>query len=47
VYGTDPEHVRRYARADVDEVAGLARFLGAAAFALARMAPPGSETRVA
>jgi DNA polymerase elongation subunit (family B) len=36
---TDPERVRRYAAADVDEVAGLARLLGGAAFALARMAP--------
>ena len=36
---TDPERVRRYAAADVDEVAGLARMLGGAAFALARMAP--------
>jgi DNA polymerase I len=35
----DPERVRRYASADVDEVAGLARLLGGAAFALARMAP--------
>ena len=39
VYRTDPERVRRYATADVDEVAGLARVLGGAAFALARMAP--------
>ena len=30
---------RRYATSDVDEVAGLARLLGGAAFALARMAP--------
>jgi DNA polymerase, archaea type len=36
---TDPERVRRYASADVDEVAGLARLLGGAAFALARLAP--------
>ncbi len=36
---SDPERVRRYASADVDEVAGLARLLGGAAFALARMAP--------
>ena len=36
---TDPERVRRYAAADVDEVAGLARLLGGAAFALARLAP--------
>lgn len=39
VYGTDPERVRRYARGDVTEVASLARLLGGAAFALARMAP--------
>jgi DNA polymerase I len=36
---SDSERVRRYASADVDEVAGLARLLGGAAFALARMAP--------
>ena len=35
----DPERVRRYATADVDEVAALAKMLGGAAFALARMAP--------
>jgi DNA polymerase I len=35
----DPERVRRYAEDDVDEVAALARMLGGAAFALARMAP--------
>lgn len=39
VYQTDPERVRRYASDDVDEVAALARMLGGAAFALARMAP--------
>ena len=42
VYSTfleDPERVRRYAAADVEEVAGLARLLGGSAFALARMAP--------
>ena len=39
VYRRDPERVRRYATADVEEVAGLARMLGGAAFALARMAP--------
>ncbi len=42
VYSTfleDPERVRRYASADVVEVAALARLLGGAAFALARMAP--------
>ncbi len=38
-YRTDPERVRRYATADVDEVAALSRMLGGAAFALARMAP--------
>jgi DNA polymerase, archaea type len=38
-YLSDPERVRRYASADVDEVAGLARLLGGAAFALARLAP--------
>jgi DNA polymerase elongation subunit (family B) len=35
----DPERVRRYAVDDVEEVAALARVLGGAAFALARMAP--------
>jgi DNA polymerase elongation subunit (family B) len=35
----DPERVRRYAEDDVEEVAALARILGGAAFALARMAP--------
>lgn len=39
VWQTDPDRVRRYARADVEEVEGLARLLGGAAFALARMAP--------
>src|SRR5207302_11155606 len=39
VYATDPARVRRYAAADVAEVAGLARLLGGAAFALAQMAP--------
>jgi DNA polymerase I len=39
VYGRDPERVRRYATADVEEVAGLARVLGGAAFALAQMTP--------
>ena len=39
VYARDPERVRRYARADVDEVAGLARLLGGPAFALAQMVP--------
>ncbi len=42
VYATwkaDPERVRRYAQDDVTEAAGVARLLGGAAFALARMAP--------
>jgi len=39
VYRRDPERVRRYAIADVEEVAGLARMLGGPAFALAQMAP--------
>jgi DNA polymerase, archaea type len=39
VYRTDPDRVRRYATADVEEVAALARLLGGAAFALARIAP--------
>jgi DNA polymerase elongation subunit (family B) len=39
VYERDPERVRRYAASDVEEVEGLARVLGGAAFALARMAP--------
>ena len=39
VYRRDPERVRRYAEDDVEEVAALARMLGGAAFALARMAP--------
>jgi DNA polymerase, archaea type len=38
-YRRDPARVRRYATADVEEVAGLSRLLGGAAFALARMAP--------
>jgi DNA polymerase elongation subunit (family B) len=38
-YVQDPERVRRYATADVEEVAALARMFGGAAFALARMAP--------
>ena len=38
-YRTDPARVRRYATADVDEVAGISRMLGGPAFALARMAP--------
>jgi DNA polymerase elongation subunit (family B) len=39
VYRTDPDRVRRYATADVDEVAALSQMLGGAAFALAQMAP--------
>jgi DNA polymerase elongation subunit (family B) len=39
VYRDDPDRVRRYAASDVEEVAALARMLGGAAFALARMAP--------
>jgi DNA polymerase, archaea type len=38
-YRTDPGRVRRYATADVIEVAALARVLGGAAFALAQWAP--------
>src|SRR5437773_202249 len=38
-YQTDPERVRRYATADVTEVAALARLLGGAAYALAQLAP--------
>ncbi len=38
-YRTDPERVRRYATADVIEVAALARLLGGAAYALAQVAP--------
>ena len=39
VFRTDPKRVRRYATADVDEVAALSRVLGGAAFALAKMVP--------
>ena len=39
VYRREPARVRRYATADVEEVAGLARMLGGAAFALAQMTP--------
>ncbi len=39
IYAQDPERVRRYARADVEEVAGLARLMSGATFALARIAP--------
>jgi len=39
VYRRDPARVRRYATADVVEVAEVARLLGGATFALAQMAP--------
>ncbi|HEX4453251.1 MAG TPA: DNA polymerase domain-containing protein [Kofleriaceae bacterium] len=39
VYRSDPDRVRRYASADVDEVAQVAKLLGGAAFALATMVP--------
>lgn len=39
VFREDPERVRRYAKDDVAEAAGLGRLLGGAAFALAKMAP--------
>ncbi len=39
VYRRDSARVRRYASADVSEVAGIARMLGGAAFALAQIAP--------
>jgi DNA polymerase elongation subunit (family B) len=39
VHRRDPGRVRRYATADVNEVAGVARMLGGAAFALAQIAP--------
>ncbi len=39
MYREDPARVRRYACDDVAEAAGVARMLGGAAFALARMAP--------
>ena len=38
-YRADPERVRRYATADVIEVAALARVLGGAAYALAQWVP--------
>lgn len=38
-FRTNPDRVRRYAIADVDEVAGLASLLGGSAFALAQMVP--------
>jgi DNA polymerase, archaea type len=39
VFLRDPARVRRYAAADVEEVAALAKVLGGPAFVLARMAP--------
>lgn len=39
VFRRDPDRVRRYAAADVEEAAAIARILGGAAFALATMAP--------
>jgi DNA polymerase elongation subunit (family B) len=39
VYRRDPDRVRRYAADDVSEVAELARLLGGATFALAKMVP--------
>ncbi|CAN5741607.1 DNA polymerase domain-containing protein [soil metagenome] len=39
VYQRDPERVRRYARADVEEVAGVAAVMSGAAYALAQIAP--------
>lgn len=39
VYQRDPDRVRRYATADVEEAAGVARLLGGAAFALAQIVP--------
>ncbi len=39
VYASDPARVRRYAIADVEEVAALAQLMHGAAFALAKLAP--------
>ncbi|MCC7186775.1 MAG: ribonuclease H-like domain-containing protein [Acidobacteria bacterium] len=39
VFRTDPDRVRRYAAADVEEAAAIARIMGGATFALAKMAP--------
>ncbi len=39
VYQTDPDRVRRYAIADVEEVEALARMMSGAAYALAQIAP--------
>lgn len=38
-FRSEPERVRRYARDDVIEAAGVARLLGGAAFSLSQMAP--------
>lgn len=38
-FGRDPERVRRYAKDDVEEAAGVARLLGGAAFSLSQMVP--------
>jgi DNA polymerase elongation subunit (family B) len=38
-YQSDPDRVRRYAIADVNEVAGIGRLLGGATFSLAQIAP--------
>jgi DNA polymerase elongation subunit (family B) len=38
-YQSDPDRVRRYAAADVQEVAALSELLGGASFALAQMVP--------
>jgi DNA polymerase, archaea type len=38
-YRIDPDRVRRYATDDVEEVAGISRMLGGAAYALAQMVP--------
>ncbi|MEI9936432.1 MAG: DNA polymerase domain-containing protein [Pseudomonadota bacterium] len=39
IFLEDPERVRRYAKDDVREAAGVSRLLGGAAFALAKMVP--------
>ena len=39
VYQRDPARVKRYAASDVEEVAGVSRMLGGAAFALAQITP--------
>jgi DNA polymerase, archaea type len=39
VFRRDPARVRQYATSDVEEVAGVSKVLGGAAFALAQMAP--------